>query len=78
MEYEAKKQIPEAIRTLKGLFRRGDKIQCESSKDLKRWALNLSAEGYGIGILGYHDLYDHVLTIMELPPEEENREVSHE
>lgn len=45
----------------------GDKIQCKDARDLRRWALNLSSEGYGIGILDYHDIYEHVLTIMALP-----------
>ena len=45
----------------------GDKIRCHSDRDLKNWALNLSSEGYGIAIFGYHDLYDHILTITALP-----------
>ena len=57
----------------KGIFQVGQKIQCKSSRELKRWALNLSAAGYGIGVIGYHDLYDNVLTIMELPPEEDEK-----
>lgn len=52
----------------------GDRIQCKDNRDLRKWALNLSAAGYGIGIIGYHDLYDNVLTIMERPEEQENEQ----
>lgn len=48
----------------------GNRIQCKSDRDLKNLALNLSSEGYGIAILGYHDLYEHVLTITALPEQE--------
>ena len=49
----------------------GDRIKCKSDRDLKNLALNLSSEGYGIAIFGYHDLYEHVLTITALPEEGE-------
>lgn len=45
----------------------GDRIQCKDNRDLRKWALNLSAEGYGIAIFGFHDIYDHILTITDLP-----------
>ena len=45
----------------------GDKIQCKDNRDMRRWALNLSAEGYGIALLGYHDIYENILTITALP-----------
>ena len=50
----------------------GDKIQCKDNRDMRRWALNLSAEGYGIALLGYHDIYENILTITALPEEEGN------
>ena len=48
----------------------GDKLHCNSYKDLRKWALILSSEGYGIAIFGYHDLHDYILTITALPEEE--------
>lgn len=45
----------------------GDKIHCKNNRDLRRWALNLSAEGYGVAVLGYHDIYEHILTVTALP-----------
>ena len=50
MEYEAKKQIPEAIRTLKGLFRRGDKIQVRIEQGFKA----LGVEFIGRGLRHWH------------------------
>ena len=52
----------------------GDRIQCKDYRDLRRWALRLSADGYGIGILGYHDIYDNILTITALPEGSEDVE----
>ena len=49
----------------------GQKIQFKSHRALMAMALNLSAEGYGVAILGYHDIYSHVLTITALPEEGE-------
>ena len=45
----------------------GDKIKFNSHKALLAKALYLSAEGYGIGILGYHDMFEHILTIIAVP-----------
>ena len=45
----------------------GDKIQCKDNRDMRRWALNLSADGYGVALLGYHDIYENILTITALP-----------
>lgn len=45
----------------------GDRIQCKDNRDLRKWALNLSADGYSIAIFGYHDIYDNILTITDLP-----------
>lgn len=54
-------------------FEVGDKIYCGSWKDLKNTALHLSAEGYGVAVLGFGDMSDDVLTITALPdPEEDN------
>ena len=52
-------------------YREGEKIQFSSQKALMVKALHLSAEGYGIGIIGYHDMYEHILTIMAVPEEKE-------
>ena len=49
----------------------GQKIQFKSRRALMAMALYLSAEGYGVAILGYHDIYSHVLTITALPEEGE-------
>lgn len=49
----------------------GDKIKFNSHKALLAKALHLSAEGYGIGILGYHDMFEHILTILQVPDQEE-------
>ena len=45
----------------------GDKIRCKNWKDLKRTALNLSAEGYGVTVVGFGDMADDILTITALP-----------
>ena len=47
----------------------GDKIRCKSWKDLKRMAMYLSAEGYGVAIVGYTDIDELILTISALPKE---------
>lgn len=49
----------------------GDKIKFDSHKALLSRALRLSADGYGIGILGYHDMFEHILTILQVPDQEE-------
>ena len=45
----------------------GDKIKFDLHKALLSKALHLSADGYGIGILGYHDMFEHILTILAVP-----------
>jgi len=45
----------------------GDRIHCKNWKDLKRTALQLSAEGYGVTVIGFADMADNVLTITALP-----------
>ena len=52
----------------------GDKIKAKDNRDMRRWALNLSAEGYGIALLGYHDIYENILTITALPEGEDEEE----
>ena len=52
----------------------GDKIHCKDNRDLRRWALQLSSEGYGVAILGYHDIYQHILTVTALPIGEEEED----
>ena len=47
----------------------GDRIHCKNWKDLRNMALNLSAEGYGVAVIGFADMSDDILTITELPEE---------
>ena len=49
----------------------GDKMQFSSPRELRRWALSLSADGYGVAIIGYHDIHENILTIVALPEGEE-------
>lgn len=44
-----------------------DKIKCKNWQDMKITALNLSAEGYGIAVIGFSDLQENILTITALP-----------
>lgn len=45
----------------------GDKIHCHSWRDLKKTALNLSSEGYGVTVIGFSDMSNNILTITALP-----------
>ena len=47
----------------------GDRIKCKNWKDLKNTALFLSAEGYGVTVLGWADISEDILTITALPEE---------
>lgn len=47
----------------------GDRIYCNSWNDLKKYAWHLSAEGYGVAVIGFGDMSDNVLTITALPVE---------
>lgn len=51
----------------------GDRIHCKDWRDLKRTALNLSAEGYGVTVVGFADMSDDVLTITALPEGSEGK-----
>lgn len=51
----------------------GDRIHCKDWRDLKRTALNLSAEGYGVTVVGFADMADDVLTITALPEGRESK-----
>ena len=50
-------------------FQIGQKLCFKSHKALMTMALYLSSEGYGVAIIGYHDMYEHILTITALPEE---------
>lgn len=50
----------------------GDRIKCKNWQDMKITALNLSADGYGIAVIGFSDMQEFVLTIMVLPEERES------
>lgn len=45
----------------------GDRIHCNSWQDLRITALNLSAEGYGVAVIGFADMSENILTITALP-----------
>ncbi|MBR6507461.1 MAG: hypothetical protein IKT37_07680 [Clostridia bacterium] len=45
----------------------GDKLRCKSWKELKRIAFHLSSEGYGVQVIGFHDMSENILTIAALP-----------
>ena len=45
----------------------GDRIHCKNWKDLRNTALNLSAEGYGVAVIGFADMADDILTITAIP-----------
>ena len=53
-------------------LRLGSRIKCHNWKDLKNYALALSAEGYGVAVYGFQDMSDNVLTITAEPWEEED------
>ena len=52
----------------------GDRIRCKNWKELRQVALSLSAEGYGVSVLGFADMSDDVLTITALPEGSESDE----
>lgn len=41
----------------------GDRIFCNSWKDLLQTSFRLSSEGYGVSVIGFADMSDNVLTI---------------
>ena len=45
----------------------GDRIHCKNWKDLRTTALQLSAEGYGVAVIGFADMSEDILTITALP-----------
>ena len=55
-------------------YKTGDKIQCLSSRDLRLRALTLSSNGYGVALIGFRDIDEHILTITALPEEEKEGE----
>ena len=48
----------------------GDKIHCYDIRDLRRVALSISSEGYGVAVIGCDDIYESILTITALPEED--------
>lgn len=48
-------------------FHVGDRIKCRDWKDLKQSALEMSADGYGVAVIGFSDMSDDILTITALP-----------
>lgn len=53
----------------------GDRIHCRNWKDLQTTALSLSAEGYGVAVIGFQDMSDDVLTITEVPETKEDEQL---
>lgn len=51
----------------------GDRIHCKNWQDLRRTALQLSAEGYGVSVIGFADMAENVLTITALPEGSEGK-----
>lgn len=47
----------------------GDRIECVFDRVLKRTAFNLSNRGYGVAIIGFRDIEEHVLTVTAVPEE---------
>jgi hypothetical protein len=45
----------------------GDRIECVFDRVLKRTAFNLSSRGYGVAVIGFRDIEDHVLTVTAVP-----------
>ena len=49
----------------------GDRIHFKRWRDLLENALVLSSVGYGVGVIGFGDMSDNVLTITALPERKE-------
>ena len=45
----------------------GDRITFKSWNELRVTALKMSADGYGIAVIGFADMSDNVLTVTALP-----------
>ena len=45
----------------------GDTIRCKNGRDLKYTAFHLSSNGYGVAVIGFKDIDEHILTITALP-----------
>ena len=50
----------------------GDRINFKRWRDLLEKALVLSSVGYGVGVIGFGDMSDNVLTITALPERKES------
>lgn len=48
----------------------GDEIHFKSWNQLKAQALKLSSMGYGVGVIGFENMSNNILTITELPEKE--------
>ena len=60
----------DALEKLGVKIQEGAKIPCESFRDLRHWALTLSSLGYGIAVIGFHDIYENILTVTAVPEDE--------
>lgn len=52
-------------------FTQGEKIHCKSWQDLHTTALCLSSKGYGVAVIGFSDISDDILTVVEVQESEE-------
>lgn len=52
----------------------GDRLKFKSWTGLKTKALNLSAQGYGVAVIGFGDMSENILTITALPEEDTGKE----
>ena len=51
-------------------YKLGDKLSCKSWSELKRKAFQISSLGYGVEVIGFHDMSENILTITALPEKE--------
>ena len=45
----------------------GSRLESVTFMEMKRKAFQLSSQGYGVSIIGFSDIENHVLTITALP-----------
>ena len=45
----------------------GSRLESVTFTEMKRKAFRLNSQGYGVSIIGFSDIEDHVLTITALP-----------
>ena len=53
-------------------YKVGDRIECTTFQKMRWMAFRLSSKGYGVAVIGLHDIEEHTLTITEVPEGEDN------